>query len=137
MMTVFEEVKVDSQYWTGYNSDLLDCAIERGNSIEQTVDRIQKLDRRVLIRNVWTVIVTTIASAACVAALFCMSFFGIINPERDEKIFDYAYKLGQSHAISGTVYYALVQNRDGESVFTEIDKDDTPDFYSIEGDWKR
>lgn len=137
MMTVFDEVKIDSQYWTGYKSDLLERAIERGNSIEQTVDRIQGLDRKVLLRNVWNVIATTIAIAACVAAVFCLFFFGIINPERDEKIFDYAYKLGQSHAISETVYYALVQNRDGESVFTEIDDEDTPDFYSVEGDWKK
>ncbi len=34
-MTVFDEMKVASEYWTGYKPELIDEACERGNKLEK------------------------------------------------------------------------------------------------------
>lgn len=80
-MTVFDEMKVASEYWEGYKPALVDEACRRGNDLEEKV-KVDLKDRRRITSNICT---TAIVIAIATVTIFFFAKIGA-NFEKGRRV---------------------------------------------------
>lgn len=137
-MNVFNQLKVESEYWTGYKPDLIDKVQDRGNELERQNEELRKaLDRstsgnRRFFLKMFGGIVGFVAMISVFAFLLFLMIFGMINGEKREQIFYYGYELGQVEALSGKgINYEMVTKENGETVWELIHNHTIPSWFDF------
>jgi len=115
-MNIFEKMSIESRDWSGYNPETLDDAIKRGIELERK-DTSAIRDRRERLSEAFG-----IGLGASVAIAVVILLFSLISLDlKRNRIFNHAYKLGQTTALSGDIDFELEENSIGEKVWIEIE----------------
>lgn len=136
-MTVFEEIKVESRDWTGYNSDLVDKIIERGTELEEDNSRLIRQAKRDFWENLGSIFGGVFAISIII---FSFTFGAIVlsNSNKRGQIYYYGYQQGQIDVLSKrAINFELVTNDSNENIWTLVEHPDVTSWGNVGGSYAK
>ncbi len=133
-MTAFDEIKTESQYWTGYKPDLVEKVVERGNELERELAYETK-QRKGNFQTGFGEMIGFGAGVGIAVIMIFLFLFGVNADTKRQRIFNYAYELGQKTALSGDIDFELGIDDIGQTTWIRTEGSNVPTLLKTNREW--